>query len=311
MLTSRLVAIALFAALLSAAPFHAALAQTAPDLGTASTFAVLGGPKVTLTNSAVIGDVGSGLPGSTVTLTTSTIVGTVHQGDAVAVQTYGDAFVTIGQNLSAYDELALEHCTQTILDAAFTGNVPVLGPLAPGVYCFPADVTFTSTTLTLDAGGNPNAVWIFKIGTGGTGALTGTGFSVVMANGGQPCNVYWWVAEAVSMTTSNFKGTILAGAATTFTTGGSLIGRVLAKAGVTMTGFDVFGCSNVVPPPIDYCKEYCKDYCKEYWKDHDKYHCKDHEKDYCKDHYCQDHDKNRCTHNDKDKDNDKDHRGGR
>ena len=82
----------------------------------------------------------------------------------------------------------------------------------PGVYCSEATVTLTDTTLTLDAQGDANAVWIFRIGTGGTGALTGTNLSAVMTNGGQPCNVYWWVAEAVTMTTSGFQGIILAGA---------------------------------------------------------------------------------------------------
>lgn len=257
MLAARLGAIVLFAAFLSVAPFHAALAQSPPDLGDASTFAVLGGTAVTLTNSAVIGDVGS--PGA-ITLTTSTVVGTVYPaGDPIAVAAYDDFLI-------AYNELALEQC-DSILTGDLAGQV-----LMPGVYCVEAASTTTNGTLTLDAQDDPNAVWIFKIGTLGTGALTGTGFSVVMDNGGQPCNVYWWVAEAVTMSASNFKGNILAGAATTFT-GGSLIGRVLAQAGVTMTGTDVFGCSSLVPPQID--KDFCKRYCKEYCMHHDK------NKDHC------------------------------
>lgn len=186
MLTSRLVAMVLFAALLSAVPFHAALAAaTAPDLGTAGSFAVLGGTAVTLTNSAVIGDVGSPVA---VTLTTSTVVGTAYPaGDPTAVLAYND-FV------SAYNALAPSAppeqwpCTGS-LDTVYTDTTLTL---IPGVYCNSADVTFTRTTLTLvNPQKDPNAVWIFKIGTGGTGALTGTSFSVVMADGGQPCNVYW------------------------------------------------------------------------------------------------------------------------
>jgi hypothetical protein len=90
--------------------------------------------------------------------------------------------------LSAYAVLKdnlLTPCTRAILTAAFTGNVPALGPLAPGVCCFPAAVTFTDTTLTLDGSTNPNGIWIFKVGA----ALTGSGFKVV-ANGGQACNVF-------------------------------------------------------------------------------------------------------------------------
>ena len=197
-------------------------AQAAPDLGTAGSFAGLGGPAVTLTSSAVIGDVGVDLGGA-VTLTTSTIVGTVHEGDTVAQQAYDDF-------LAAYDALALEQCNVDLTGQPLAGQ-----SLTPGVYCFDAAVTETGGVLTLDAQGDPNAVWIFKIGTLGTGALTGTSFSVVMANGGLPCNVYWWVAEAATMTDSAFQGTILAGAAITIT-GGTFNGDALAQAAVTMTG---------------------------------------------------------------------------
>ncbi len=235
--TARLVAIALFAALLSAAPFHAAFAQTAPALGSAGSFAVLGGPAVTCTDSTINGDVGTGLSGSAITQTNCTINGTLHQGDATAMAAYNDF-------LGAYDALALVQCDQ-ILTGTLAGVT-----LTPGVYCFDAAATLTGQ-LTLD--GPANGVWIFKIGTSGTGALTGTNFSVVMSGGGQACNVYWWVAEATTMTTSNFQGTILAGAATTFT-GGSLIGRDLAKAAATLTGVTVSACSPGTPPMV--CKDF-------------------------------------------------------
>jgi hypothetical protein len=301
---ARLAVIVLFAALLSAASFNAAFAQTAPALGSAANFEILGGPAVTCTGSTIVGDVGSGLPGSAITQTNCTINGTVHQGDATAIAAYNAVYTDF---LNAYNAIAAGYpCTGT-LDTVYTDATLTL---TPGVYCNDAAVTFTRTTLTLDGQNNPNAVWIFKIGTLGTGALTGTSLSVVMANGGQPCNVYWWVAQAATMTTSNFKGNILAGAATTFT-GGSLIGRDFAQAGLTMTGLDVLSCSSLVPPlpPIVFCKDFCMDYCKDIWNDHDQYHCKDHEKDYCKDHRCMDHDKARCKNDDRD--HDKDHRDRR
>jgi hypothetical protein len=76
---------------------------------------------------------------------------------------------------------------------------------------------------------------LIKIGTLGTGALTATDFSVVMADGGQASNVYWWVAQAATLTDSNFRGTILAGTSITVTRG-SLDGKALAGTAVTMTG---------------------------------------------------------------------------
>ena len=219
--TARLAVIVLFAALLSAAPFHAAFAQTAPALGSAESFVVLAGTAVTCTDSTLAGDVGV-YPGIAVTQTNCTINGTVHAEDASAAAAYNDF-------LGAYDALALKQC-----DYILSGNLGGV-TLTPGVYCFDAAATVTDR-LTLD--GPADGVWIFKIGTSGTGALTGTNFSVVMSGGGQASNVYWWVAEAATMTTSNFQGTILAGAATTFT-GGSLIGRDLSKAGVTLTGVTI------------------------------------------------------------------------
>jgi hypothetical protein len=234
--TARVVVVALFSALLSAAPFHAAFAQTAPDLGSAASFAVLAGTEVTCTDSTITGDVGV-WPGTAITQTNCTINGSVHQGDATAMAAYNDF-------LSAYDALALVQCDQVL-----TGTLAGV-TLAPGVYCFDAAATLTGQ-LTLD--GPADGVWIFKIGTSGTGALTGTNFSVVMSGGGQACNLYWWVAEAATMTTSNFQGTILAGAATTLT-GGSLIGRDLAKAAATLTGVTVSGCSPGTPPTV--CKDF-------------------------------------------------------
>ena len=213
--------------------------SSVPSLGSAESFAVLGGPAVTLTYSAVVGDVGSGFPfpGSAVTLTGSTISGTVHVGDAVAVEAYNDF-------LSAYDAFADTPCEQTL-------TLPLAGQtLSPGVYCTSAAVAETGGQLTLD--GPSDGIWIFKIGTSGTGALTGTNFSVVMTGGGVACNVYWWVAEAATMTTSNFQGTILAGAAITVT-GGTFNGNALAKAAVTLTGATASVCSGgTVPPLPDY-----------------------------------------------------------
>jgi len=206
----------------------AGTASAAPvNLGTAGNFAVLAGTAVTCTDSTVTGDVGV-WPGTAITQTNCIVNGTVHAGDGVAKQAYLDF-------LSAYDQYANISCTgslnTTYTDAALT--------LTPGVYCNVAAVTFTNTTLTLN--GSSTDTWIFKIGTNGTGALTGTNFSVVMEGGGVPCNVYWWVAQAATLTDSNFAGTILAGAAITITRG-TFNGDALAKAAVTMTGATITGC---------------------------------------------------------------------
>jgi hypothetical protein len=236
--SARLVALALLSfgcgatppgALLQSASAQGALSM-APSFGSAGAFAVLAGSAVTCTDSVITGDVGV-WPGTAITQTNCTINGTVHPGDTEAAAAHIDF-------LSAYNALALQPCDQT-------STVP-LGDLTgvivqPGVYCVEAASTTTGGTLTLD--GPATGIWIFKIGTKGTGALTGTNFNVVMRDGSPPpCNnVYWWVAEAASMTDSNFVGTILAGAAITITRG-TFNGDALAMAAVTMTNATVSAC---------------------------------------------------------------------
>jgi hypothetical protein len=208
-------------------------AQPAPALGWADTFAVLGGSAVTLTNATVSGDVGSPVA---VTKTGGTVKGTVYPvGDPVVVAAYGDF-------LNAYAALGNVPCG-TYLEGDLAGQV-----LKPGVYCVEAASTTTDGTLTLD--GNANDTWIFKIGTGGTGALTGTNFSVVLSSG-ETCNnnVFWWTAEAATLTDSSFIGSILAGTSITLT-GGSFRGQALAKFAVTVTGTDVSFCGDHALPPL-------------------------------------------------------------
>src|SRR5438105_9066390 len=125
-----------------------AWAQTAPSLGTASNFAVLGGAGVTCTASGVAGDVGSlvsvtGFPMPVPAL--CTLVGTVHALDAAATTAFKD-FVL------AYDALAAMPC---VVANNLTGQ-PLGGKtLAPGIYCFPSTTAdLTTGTLTLDAGGD-------------------------------------------------------------------------------------------------------------------------------------------------------------
>jgi len=211
--------------------------SSAASLGSASNFAILsaapgGGGAVTCTNTppptTIIGDVGSsGGPASVVNSTNCTINGAIIA--PVSAQVVADFN-------SAYDALSNQSC-----DAFLTGTLAGV-TLTPGVYCFAAAATLTGT-LTLNGG--PGDSWLFKVGTSGTGALTGTDFNVVMTAGGNPCNVTWWVAEAATMTTSNFIGTILAGAGITVTSGGvgSFHGRALARAAVTVTGGTFTGCT--------------------------------------------------------------------
>lgn len=212
------------------------------DLESAESFAALGGVAVTCTDSVIIGDVGVAVGGA-VTRTNCTISGAVHEGDLAGQVAYEDFLVT-------YDDLAALPC-----DVDLTGQTLAGKSLSPGVYCFDAAVTETGGELTL-AGGSDDT-WIFKIGTIGTGALTFTNFSVVMENG-EACgnNVYWWTAQAATLTDSVVPGSILAGADITVTRG-SLDGQALAggagtasgpTGAVTLTGTELSLCDASIAP---------------------------------------------------------------
>jgi hypothetical protein len=211
----------------SSASVQSAVAASSAD---ATGFAVLANAEVTCIGGDITGDVGTFLadPTGAITLTDCPVTGTLHVGDGSAIAAY-EAF------LAAYEALTPE--PDDVCDQTLTGTLDGV-TLVPGTYCFEAAAALTGT-LTLD--GPAGGTWIFKIGTLGTGALTGTNFSVVMAGGGEACDVTWWVAEAVTMTTSNFLGNILAGAAITMD-GGTFHGNAWSQADVTITGTETSGC---------------------------------------------------------------------
>ncbi len=246
----------------------------AQTLGAASGFAVLGGTNVTCTApGSIIGDVGVS-PGvdPSFTNTGCVITGATPPATNAAATAARTAF------LGAYTELQSTACTAT-LPSTITGPVTLL----PGVYCTAGALTGTGV-LTLDAQGDANAVWVFKIGA----ALTGTNFSVVMAGGGQACKVYWAPGAGVTMTTSAFSGNILAGDATGGSitmTGGTLAGRALANVAVTMTGANVIGC-DALPGPMS---------CM-----HKKHHGHDKGQEKCDDRHGHDHGQGKCHHGDDD-----------
>lgn len=229
----RLAGMGFAAFLLGSSPAWAQVSQ-----GTAADFAVLGGSAVTCTNSDINGSVGVDLGGA-ITRTNCTISGTVNRGDLIAQRAYDDF-------LAAYAAMALVPCDFNLTGQPLSGQT-----LTPGVYCFDAAVTETGGVLTLN--GSSSDTWIFKIGTKGTGALTGTNFTVVMSSG-EACNnnVSWWTAEAATLTDSVFVGSVLAGTSVTVTRG-SLDGQALAKAAVTLTSTSVCGGSVSQPPPPPPC----------------------------------------------------------
>ena len=116
--------------------------------------------------------------------------------------------------------------------------------LAPGIYkTASGGFLLTGADLTLDAGGNANAVWVFQMANTLTVGAAGAPRSVILAGGAQPKNVFWQVGSSATINAAGggtMVGTIISSAATSFSTAGNpccttLNGRALAlNASVTM-----------------------------------------------------------------------------
>ncbi len=213
-------------------------AATAPSLGTAKSFAVLEGSTVTNTGPTVVrGNLGV-WPGSAITGFPPGIVvppGTIHAGDAVAQQAQNNV-------TTAYNNLAGQPC-----DVDLTGQDLGGKTLTPGVYCFPNTSAQLTGTLTLNAQGNPDAVFIFQIGSTLT---TASNSSVLVINGGSACNVYWQVGSSATLGTATaFKGNILALTSITLNTRADILpGRALARNGAVTMDDNRVSIEGCAPP---------------------------------------------------------------
>lgn len=192
-------------------------AATTVNLGTAGNFAVLAGSTITNTGSSVVnGDLGLS-PGTSVTgFPPGTVNGTQNVANAISSQAQTDLTV-------AYNNAAGQTPASTV-PTELGGTTKTAGTYdsATGTFGITGD-------LTLDAQGDPNAVFIFK--TAST-LITAGASNISLANGAQACNVFWQVGSSATLgASSSFKGNILAMTSATLTTGANVEGRVLARNG--------------------------------------------------------------------------------
>jgi hypothetical protein len=216
---SGFLACAAFAAFLSAsAP---ALAQT--YLGTAQPYAVLAGSAVTCTTSAnITGDLGISPNGASSITGPCTVTGSTNVA-AAAAGAKSDL-------VTAYNTLAGLACNTNLTGQDLGGLT-----LTPGVYCFSSSAQLTGT-LTLNALGNPNAVFVFQIGSALTTASSAA-VNVINGSPGTSCGISWQIGSSATLGTGTaFTGNVVALASITMNTGASVAtGRVLARNGaVTM-----------------------------------------------------------------------------
>ncbi len=200
-----------------AVPSVGMAAEPTVPLGATQDFAILAGQTITNTgNSVITGDVGVS-PGSAIDgFPPGVVSGTTHSNDALAIQAQTDW-------TTAYNNAVARPVTTTLASPELSGLT-----LTPGVYSSGGALALTGT-LTLDAQGDPEAVFILKSDSGLT---IGSGSVVRLINGARFCRVFWPVASSATLgANATFVGHILAVTSISLEDGASVEGQLLAHDG--------------------------------------------------------------------------------
>jgi hypothetical protein len=197
-------------------------------LGTAASFSVLGGSTVTNTGpTTMFGDLGLS-PGSSVTGAPH-VLGATHVDDPVAIGAK-NALTT------AYNDAA-GRPTNGSAGTDLSGQT-----FTAGVRTASSSLLLSAGSVTLDAQGDPNAVFIFQIGST---LITGSNTTVSLVNGAQACNVFWQVASSATLGTgTHFVGTVMAAETITANTAATIHGRLLASTAAVNLDTNTITTSN-------------------------------------------------------------------
>lgn len=200
---------------------QAGLANSAPILGSAQNFAVLAGAAVTNTGGTIVdGDLGVS-PGSAFAGGDGVLVtGTVHAADQVAALAQAAAGV-------ARDYLSGLAFTSDLSGQDLGGMI-----LTAGIFRLSSMAQLTGI-LTLDAQNNPDALFVFQIGTT---LVTAAGSIVNVINGSADTGVFFDVGSSATLGAGSiFAGNIIAAQSVTVNAGASSCGRVIARnAAITL-----------------------------------------------------------------------------
>lgn len=218
-----------------------AAGQPTVNLGSTSSFAVLAGSAITNTGATIIngdagGDVGMS-PGGIAAFTgqaSATISGAVHIADPIAVTAKNDL-------TTAYNDAA-GRSNVTRISTELGGTT-----LTPGTYDSASGTFEITGTLTLDAQGDTEGVFIFK--TAST-LKTATGSNINLINGARYCRTFWQVGSSATLgVNSHFVGHIFALTSITANNGATVQGQLLARNGaVTLENNTITNGACLVTP---------------------------------------------------------------
>jgi len=196
-------------------------------------------------SSTSIGDVGNAGGGSITGWTAGNVTGTLHPtGDPSTMLAATDL-------TNVYNTLnAMPFDIELLYPVEFGSNLV----LTPHVYLMNSGGAFGPATLNdsvyLNAQGNPNAVFVFKIIGGGL--TTTVNSRIKLINGAQAKNVFWMIDGAVEISDNSiFRGNIIvsAGALNLRYSGVVLDGRALTINGAITTA----GLAAAMPPGCGPC----------------------------------------------------------
>ena len=194
------------------------------DMGAATNFAVFAQATVTNTGATTInGDLGL-TPGPSVTgFGPGVVNGTIQLDNSAAA-------AALASLTTAYNNA--QGLSEATIVAENLGGLT----LTPGLYMSALNsFEISSANLTLDAQGDPNAVWVFQM-PGSTLTLTAPGCSVVLKNGAQASNIIWQVGTSATVAAGCVvEGSILADTTITLADSAIVNGRAMAGA-ITATG---------------------------------------------------------------------------
>jgi hypothetical protein len=212
------------------------IVTNAPELGAIAPFGGFGGPAG-ITNQGLLtvinGDIG--------TTGASTLITGFHDlgGNVYTETPLNQGFVngtiytatappgSVPGVVAAAAALAAQTAFDNLSPASLPGGTdPGAGQLggltlAPGIYqAAGGSFLLTGSDLTLDGGGDANAVFVFQMASTLTVGGPGAPRSIILINGAQAKNVYWYVGSAATI---NAAG------------GGTMVGTIIASAGVSFS----------------------------------------------------------------------------